>query len=103
MIPLNAAKLKSYILVVEKEQAMPGRRHSPHYAIRNCAKLMFQAEGVGVGEAVRRFGVTKLAYGLWRKDAERDEARSGEKSQKTYVRACAGEKARLPLAAAYRH
>lgn len=48
---------------------MPGKRYSPEEIISKLREAeVYLAEGVTVGEVIRRLGVTKITYYRWRKE-----------------------------------
>ncbi len=48
---------------------MSGKRYSPEEIISKLREAeVYLAEGVSVGEVIRRLGVTKITYYRWRKE-----------------------------------
>lgn len=69
---------------------MSGKRHSPEEIISKLrAAEVYLAEGVSVGEVIRRLGVTKITYYRWRKEyggMKVDQARRLKDLEKENVR-----------------
>ena len=48
---------------------MSGKRYSPEEIISKLREVeVYLAEGLSVGEVIRRLGVTKITYYRWRKE-----------------------------------
>ncbi len=48
---------------------MPGKRYRPEEIISKLREAeIYLAEGVSVGEVIRRLGVTKITYYRWRRE-----------------------------------
>jgi hypothetical protein len=67
--PLSAARFAVVNWLNQRRLRVSGKRYSPQEVISKLREAeIYLAEGLSVGDVIRRLGVTKITYYRWRKE-----------------------------------